>query len=83
MIKILKQIVLVTILLGVIVCVYAQQESNVVSSPKQEKTVNNLDSIIQVYALSNVYFDFGSKTIRTDDIKNWNKLLYCCKTIRN
>ncbi len=74
MIKILKQIVLVTILLGVIVCVYAQQESNVVSSPKQEKTVNNLDSIIQVYALSNVYFDFGSKTIRTDDIKKLEQI---------
>ena len=79
MIKILKQIVLVTILLGVIVCICNKNQTLFLT--KARKTVNNLDSIIK-YMLSNVYFDFGSKTIRTDDIKNWNKLLYCCKTIR-
>ncbi len=74
-----KQVLSLTVLLSIIVSLHAQQELSVVPIQKQTKFINNLDSVIQIYTLRNVYFDFGSKTIRNDDVENLKEIVLLLK----
>lgn len=43
----------------------------------------NVDSLVEIYVLRNIYFDFGSNELRTTEVETLEKILYLLKNHPN
>lgn len=56
----------------------AQQSSNQ-NTANLPAIQSSVDSLVEIYVLRNIYFDFRSKELRTTEVENLEKILYLLK----
>lgn len=73
--KCYKTIFFLTLIFGIHYLMYSQSTLNKTNNISNVVTANNSDSVIELFPLRNIYFDFGSTNIRQVDIKNLEQIV--------